>query len=184
MTRGTFGNIRLQNEMAPGTEGGYTTDLLTGEVTSIYEAAQHYGDEGVPTIVLAGVDYGMGSSRDWAAKGTYLLGVRAVIAKSYERIHRSNLVGMGVLPLQFPEGEDAASLGLTGREHFTIRVDDSLEPRQTLTVEVTDEDGGRRTFDVLCRLDTAVEIDYYRNGGILHTVLRNIHRSQSREARA
>jgi len=184
MTRGTFGNIRLKNEMAPGTEGGYTTDLLSGEVTSIYQAAQHYGDEGVPTIVLAGVDYGMGSSRDWAAKGTYLLGVRAVIAESYERIHRSNLVGMGVLPLQFKEGDDAASLGLTGRERFTIRVDDTLEPRQTLTVEVTGEDGESRTFDVLSRLDTAVEIDYYRNGGILHTVLRNIHRSQSQEARA
>ncbi len=184
MTRGTFGNIRLKNEMAPGTEGGYTTDLLTGEVTSIYDASLHYRAEGVPTIVLAGVDYGMGSSRDWAAKGTFLLGVRAVIAESYERIHRSNLVGMGVLPLQFREGEDAAGLGLTGRERFTIRVDDSLEPRQTLTVEVTGEDGEPRTFEVLSRLDTAVEIDYYRNGGILHTVLRNLHRSQSREARA
>ncbi|MEJ2292036.1 MAG: aconitate hydratase AcnA [Deinococcales bacterium] len=184
MTRGTFGNIRLKNEMAPGTEGGYTTDLLTGEVASIYEASLHYRDEDIPTIVLAGIDYGMGSSRDWAAKGTYLLGVRAVIAKSYERIHRSNLVGMGVLPLQFKEGEDAASLGLSGKERFTIRVDDTLQPRQTLTVDVTGEDGERRSFEVLCRLDTAVEIDYYRNGGILHTVLRNIHRSQTRHAGA
>ncbi len=184
MTRGTFGNIRLKNEMAPGTEGGLTTDLLSGEVTSIYEASLHYKAEGVPTLVLAGSDYGMGSSRDWAAKGTYLLGVRAVIAKSYERIHRSNLVGMGVLPLQFKPGQDAASLGLSGRETFTIRVDDGLEPRQTLTVEVTAEDGSTRSFEVLSRLDTAVEIDYYRNGGILHTVLRNIHRTQASSARA
>ena len=184
MTRGTFGNIRLKNQMAPGTEGGYTTDLLTGEVTSIYEASLHYRDEGIPTVVLAGIDYGMGSSRDWAAKGTYLLGVRAVIAKSYERIHRSNLVGMGVLPLQFKDGEDAASLGLSGRERFTIGVDDTLQPRQTLTVDVTDENGEHRSFEVLCRLDTAVEIDYYRNGGILHTVLRNIHRSQTKRAGA
>ncbi len=184
MTRGTFGNIRLKNEMAPGTEGGVTTDLLSGEVSSIFEASLHYRDAGVPTIVLAGIDYGMGSSRDWAAKGTYLLGVRAVIARSFERIHRSNLVGMGVLPLQFRPGEDAASLGLSGRESFTIRVDDTLAPRQELVVEVSGEDGGTRTFNVLSRLDTAVEIAYYRNGGILHTVLRNLHRSQARDARA
>jgi len=184
MTRGTFGNIRLKNEMAPGTEGGYTTDLMSGEVTSIYQASLHYRDEGVPTIVLAGVDYGMGSSRDWAAKGTYLLGVRAVLAKSFERIHRSNLVGMGVLPLQFEDGEDAASLGLSGRETFTIHVDDALSPRQQLQVDVTAEDGSRRSLTVLSRLDTAVEIDYYRNGGILHTVLRNMHRNQAQGARA
>jgi len=184
MTRGTFGNIRLKNDMAPGTEGGLTTDLLSGEVTSIYEASLHYKAEGVPTIVLAGSDYGMGSSRDWAAKGTYLLGVRAVIAKSYERIHRSNLVGMGVLPLQFEAGEDAASLGLTGHERFTIRLDDRLSPHQQLTVEVGGDGGKTRTFTVLCRLDTAVEIDYYRNGGILHTVLRNIHRAEAGSPRA
>ena len=178
MTRGTFANIRLKNELAPGTEGGWTTDFTSNDVTSIYDAAQSYQAEGIPTVVLAGLDYGMGSSRDWAAKGTYLLGVQAVIAKSYERIHRSNLIGMGVLPLQFAPGEDASSLGLTGRETFDIRVDDGLSPRQEVEVRVTDPaDGATRTFTAICRLDTPVEIDYYRNGGILHTVLRNIYQS-------
>ena len=182
MTRGTFANIRLKNQMAPGTEGGWTTDLTTGEVTSIYEASLNYAKAHIPTIVLAGVDYGMGSSRDWAAKGTFLLGAKAVIAKSFERIHRSNLVGMGVLPLQFADGEDADSLGLTGKETFTIHVDDNVTPRQKLTVDVTREDGSTTQFTVLCRLDTPVEIDYYRNGGILHTVLRNIHSSEVAKA--
>ncbi|HEX7004856.1 MAG TPA: aconitate hydratase AcnA [Trueperaceae bacterium] len=176
MTRGTFANIRLKNQLAPGTEGGWTTDFTTGEVTSIYEASRNYIDKGIPTVVLAGVDYGMGSSRDWAAKGTYLLGVSAVIATSFERIHRSNLVGMGVLPLQFKPGEDAKSLGLTGEEAFDIEIDDTLQPRQDVNVRFTRPDGSTGSFTVTCRVDTPVEIDYYRNGGILHFVLRNMHR--------
>jgi aconitate hydratase len=175
MTRGTFANVRLRNQLAPGTEGGYTTDFLSGEVTSIFEASEHYQAEGVPLIVLAGIDYGMGSSRDWAAKGTFLLGVEAVIAESYERIHRSNLVGMGVLPLQYQEGESAETLGLTGRETFDVEVPSELAPRQTITVRATREDGSVVTFDVTSRIDTPVEVDYYRNGGILHTVLRALH---------
>jgi aconitate hydratase len=180
MTRGTFANIRLKNQLAPGTEGGWTKDFTTGEVTSIYEASRNYLEQGTPTVVLAGVDYGMGSSRDWAAKGTYLLGVSAVIAESYERIHRSNLVGMGVLPLQFRPGENAASLGLSGEETFDIEVDDGLEPRQEVRVSFERPDGGRGEFTALCRVDTPVEIDYYRNGGILHTVLRNMHALEER----
>jgi aconitate hydratase len=180
MTRGTFANIRLKNQLAPGTEGGWTKDFTTGEVTSIYEASRNYLEQGIPTVVLAGVDYGMGSSRDWAAKGTYLLGVSAVIAESYERIHRSNLVGMGVLPLQFRPGENAASLGLSGEESFDIEVNDDLEPRQEVRVSFTRPDGGRGEFTALCRVDTPVEIDYYRNGGILHTVLRNMHAVEER----
>jgi len=177
MTRGTFANIRLKNQLAPGTEGGWTTDFTTGQVTSIYDASRNYIDEGVPTIVLAGIDYGMGSSRDWAAKGTYLLGVKAVIAKSFERIHRSNLVGMGVLPLQFPDGQDADDLGLDGTERFSITVDESVQPRQAVPVVAVKEDGTEVRFDAICRLDTPVEIDYYRNGGILHTVLRSMYRA-------
>jgi len=174
MTRGTFGNIRLKNLLAPGTEGGWTTHFPHQEVISIYEAATRYKKAGVPTVVLAGKDYGMGSSRDWAAKGTFGLGVRAVLAESYERIHRSNLVGMGVLPLQFRQGESAESLGLEGRETFTIRIDDDLKPGQEVTVEVTGDDGAQRELTLVCRIDTPIEIDYYRNGGILHTVLRNL----------
>jgi len=177
MTRGTFANIRLKNDLAPGTEGGWTTDFTTGQVTSIYQASRNYLAQGVSTIVLAGVDYGMGSSRDWAAKGTYLLGVKAVIAKSYERIHRSNLVGMGVLPLQFLDGQDAASLGLDGTERFAIAIDEGVQPRQRVSVVARKEDGGEVRFDTICRLDTPVEIDYYRNGGILHTVLRSMRRA-------
>jgi aconitate hydratase len=179
MTRGTFANIRLKNQLASGTEGGFTTDFTTGKVSSIYDASLNYKAKNIPTIVLAGVDYGMGSSRDWAAKGTFLLGVKAVIAKSFERIHRSNLVGMGVLPLVFKDGQDATSLGLTGKETFSIHLDDKLKPRQDLTVDVTKEDGSKMQFTVTCRIDTPVEIDYYRNGGILHTVLRNIHASET-----
>jgi aconitate hydratase len=174
MTRGTFANIRVRNQMAPGKEGGWTTDLLTGEVTSIYEAAMHYREEGVPLVVLAGNDYGMGSSRDWAAKGTFLLGVKAVIASSYERIHRSNLVMMGVLPLQFLEGEDADSLGLSGRETFSIEVSDDLAPKDRLSVTATSEDGTTTTFEVVARVDTPIEVHYLRNGGILHYVLRQM----------
>ncbi len=182
MTRGTFANIRLKNQMAPGTEGGFTTDFTTGKVSSIYDASLNYKAANIPTIVLAGVDYGMGSSRDWAAKGTFLLGVKAVIAKSFERIHRSNLVGMGVLPLVFKDGQDATSLGLTGKETFSVHIDDKVKPRQDLTVDVTKEDGSKMQFTVTCRIDTPVEIDYYRNGGILHTVLRNIHASETAKA--
>lgn len=174
MTRGTFANIRVQNEMAPNTEGGWTTDLLNGEVTSIFDAAMHYRDEGVPLVVLAGNDYGMGSSRDWAAKGTFLLGVKAVIAASYERIHRSNLVMMGVLPLQFLPGVDADSLGLTGLETFAINVSDDLAPQDRIAVTATAADGSETAFEVIARVDTPIEVHYLRNGGILHYVLRQM----------
>ncbi len=174
MTRGTFANIRLRNLMAPGTEGGVTTHLPTGEQMSIYDAAHKYQADGTPLIVLAGAEYGTGSSRDWAAKGTYLLGIRAVIATSYERIHRSNLVGMGVLPLQFRDGESRDSLDLDGSESFDITLDDELKPQQAIEVTATREDGSVVHFVVTCRIDTPVEIDYYRNGGILHTVLRQL----------
>jgi len=173
MTRGTFANIRLKNLLAPGTEGGWTTHIPSGEVISIYEASQKYRIAGTPNIVLGGIDYGMGSSRDWAAKGTYLLGIKAVIAESYERIHRSNLVGMGVVPLQFEEGRNARTLGLTGRETFTIFIDDNLQPLQKVEVKAVREDGTELGFNVICRIDTPIEVEYYRNGGILHTVLRN-----------
>jgi aconitate hydratase len=173
MTRGTFGNIRLRNQLAPGTEGGWTTHLPSGKVEPIYDASRRYIEAGTPLLVLAGKEYGTGSSRDWAAKGTMLLGVRAVIAESFERIHRANLVGMGVLPLQYADGENAASLGLDGSEVFEIPVDDSLQARQTVTVSWTSADGARAgTFATRCRIDTPVEVDYYRNGGILPTVLR------------
>ena len=174
MTRGTFANIRLRNLMAPGTEGGMTTYLPTGEQMSVYEAAGKYQDDGTPLVVLAGAEYGTGSSRDWAAKGTYLLGIRAVIATSYERIHRSNLVGMGVLPLQFREGESRDSLDLDGSESYDISLSDDLKPQQAVEVTATREDGSMVHFVVTCRIDTPVEIDYYRNGGILHTVLRQL----------
>lgn len=176
MTRGTFANIRLRNKLVPGSEGGITLYLPTGETMSIYDAAMKYIQDGTPLIILAGRDYGMGSSRDWAAKGTFLLGVKAVIAASFERIHRSNLVMMGVLPLQFKEGETWESLGLTGHEYFDIPVDDTVKPMQDLTVTATKADGTRKTFTVTVRLNTPVEIDYYRNGGILQTVLRNFIR--------
>ncbi len=184
MTRGTFANIRLKNQMAPGTEGGYTTYLPTGEVTSIYEASLQYAETNTPTIVLAGNDYGMGSSRDWAAKGTFLLGAKAVIAESYERIHRSNLVGMGVLPLQYEAGQNASSLGLTGQETFSIHLTDEVRTKERLTVTVTREDGSSFALSAICRLDTPVEIDYYRNGGILQTVLRAILNRERAQAGA
>jgi len=174
MTRGTFANIRVKNQIAPGTEGGWTTDFNDGQVKSIYEASVNYKAKGTPLVVLAGKDYGMGSSRDWAAKGTFLLGVKAVISESFERIHRSNLVGMGVLPLCYKEGENAKTLGLTGEEIFDIDIDDNVKPRQELTVTATKPSGERRTFQVICRIDTPVEVEYYRNGGILHTVLRKM----------
>lgn len=174
MTRGTFANIRIRNLLAPGTEGGYTTDLLDGKVKFIYEAAMHYREHAVPLVVLAGSDYGMGSSRDWAAKGTNLLGVKTVIAKSFERIHRSNLVFMGVLPLQFKDGEDVDAIGLTGHETFEVRIPADLQPRQEIEVVATAEDGTPKTFMAMARVDTPVEVDYYRNGGILPTVLRKM----------
>ncbi|MDP6986447.1 MAG: aconitate hydratase AcnA [Phycisphaerales bacterium] len=174
MTRGTFGNIRVRNELAPGTEGGWTTDFTTGAVTSIFEASEHYRADGTPLIVLAGKDYGMGSSRDWAAKGTFLLGVRAVIAESYERIHRSNLVGMGVVPMEFVDGQSASSLGLSGRETFDIDWRDDFAPRQTVAVTATSEAGDVTTFEALLRVDTPIEVTSIQNGGILHTVLRRM----------
>ena len=174
MVRGTFANIRMRNEIAPGTEGGFTTHFPTGEVTSIYEASTRYQADQTPLIVLAGSQYGTGSSRDWAAKGTLLLGVKAVIATSFERIHRSNLVGMGVLPLTFAEGESADSLGLDGTESFDIPASAELEPMSSLTVTATKIDGRKLQFDAVVRLDTPVEVEYYRNGGILPAVLRNL----------
>jgi aconitate hydratase len=195
MTRGTFANIRLRNQLAPGTEGGFTTyygpaerkdgpipglpyesakDPQPNEVTTIYDASVKYQKHGTSLVVLAGKDYGMGSSRDWAAKGTYLLGVRAVIATSYERIHRSNLIGMGVLPLQFAAGESHEALDLDGTETFDIPVTDAVEPLSTMKVTATKRDGKVVTFTATCRIDTPVEVDYYRNGGILHTVLRRM----------
>ncbi len=174
MTRGTFANVRLRNQMAPGTEGGFTTYLPTNEVTTLYDASLKYKADGTPLVVLAGNDYGMGSSRDWAAKGVLLLGVRLVIAQSYERIHRSNLVGMGVLPLQFMPGESPQTLGLDGTETYsTLNLTDEVKPLQEITVRAERRDGTAVTFQTLCRIDTPVEVDYYRNGGILHTVLRN-----------
>jgi aconitate hydratase len=176
MMRGTFGNIRLRNKLVPGTEGGVTEYLPNGERMSIYDAAMQYAETGTPLVVLAGTEYGTGSSRDWAAKGTILLGIRAVIAQSFERIHRSNLVGMGVLPLQFADGESAESLGLTGREAFDIPVPADLKPGQKIDVNVTAEDGTKRTFTATARVDTPIEVEYLKNGGILHTVLRNLVR--------
>ncbi len=179
MVRGTFANIRLKNAMVPGVEGGVTVHFPSGERLAIYDAAERYRASGTPLVVLAGKEYGSGSSRDWAAKGTLLLGVRAVIAESFERIHRSNLVGMGVLPLQFQAGENAESLALAGGEELTIRgLAGELRPRQEMTVEVRKPDGTRSSFTTVARLDTPVEVNYYRNGGILHTVLRKMARGR------
>jgi aconitate hydratase len=179
MVRGTFANIRIKNLMLAGEEGGYTLHMPGGERMTIYDAAVRYRQEDTPLIVLAGKEYGTGSSRDWAAKGTLLLGVRAVIAESFERIHRSNLVGMGVLPLVFEDGQGVKSLGLTGRETYDVLgIGDDVQPRQKLTVRVTADDGSQRTFTAIARLDTPVEVGYYRNGGILQTVLRNLLRQQ------
>ncbi|MBK8163781.1 MAG: aconitate hydratase AcnA [Gammaproteobacteria bacterium] len=172
MVRGTFANIRLRNQLAPGTEGGITRHLPDGAQTSIYEAAMQYAQEDVPLIVLAGKEYGTGSSRDWAAKGPKLLGIRAVIAESFERIHRSNLVGMGILPLQFLPGEDRESLGLNGEELYTINGLDRLSPGMLITIIAVDAGGRRNEFSALVRIDTPNEIEYYRHGGILPYVLR------------
>ncbi len=175
MMRGTFANVRIRNQMAPGTEGGYARDFNTGEVVSVYDAAQSYDGA---KVVLAGDQYGTGSSRDWAAKGTYLLGVKAVIATSFERIHRSNLVGMGVLPMTFVEGESHESLGLDGTESFSIPVGDDVQPLQMIEVTAVRTDGTSMNFSAQIRLDTPVEVEYYRNGGILHTVLRQLARAE------
>ncbi len=173
MTRGSFANVRLRNLLVPNSEGGVTYYLPTMEEMSIYDASLQYQEDGTALIVIAGKDYGMGSSRDWAAKGTLLLGIRAVIAESIERIHRSNLVMMGVLPLTFADGESYRSLGLTGHETYDIPVADDVKPMDRLTITATDGKGTKTQFDVIVRLDSPVEVDYYRNGGILHTVLRN-----------
>jgi len=175
MMRGTFANIRIRNQVAPGTEGGVTTYLPTGQVESIYDASMKYQAQGTNLVVIAGKEYGTGSSRDWAAKGTFLLGVKAVIAESFERIHRSNLVGMGVLPLQFKEGQGWKALGITGTETFDITgLNNDVQPGQSVTVTATREDGSSFNFEALVRLDSMVDVDYYRNGGILQTVLRQI----------
>jgi aconitate hydratase len=174
MMRGTFANIRIKNRMLPGVEGGYTRHVPSGEQLPIYDAAMRYKADGTPLVILAGKEYGTGSSRDWAAKGTTLLGVRTVVAESYERIHRSNLVGMGVLPLQFKNGETAESLGLTGDELFDIAGVADLKPRQDVVVGFTRADGSTGSFVALCRIDTNNELEYFRNGGILHYVLRNL----------
>ena len=172
MMRGTFANVRLRNLMAPGTEGGWTTHQPSGERMTIFDAAVRYREEKVPLIVLGGSEYGTGSSRDWAAKGPLLLGVSAVIAKSLERIHRSNLVGMGVLPLVFREGEDAESLGLTGEHTFDI---EGLEKgAKTVKVIARNGDGSEKSFDATVRIDTPKEWEYFENGGILHYVIRQL----------
>jgi aconitate hydratase len=181
MIRGTFANIRLRNQVAPGTEGGFTRDFTQegAPVSFIYDASQNYQAAGVPLVILAGKEYGSGSSRDWAAKGTSLLGVKAVVAESYERIHRSNLIGMGVLPLQFPEGASAANLGLTGEETFSVTgvtaLNDGGIP-ETVKVKAAAPSGAVTEFDAKLRIDTPGEAEYYRNGGILQYVLRSLIR--------
>jgi len=174
MMRGTFANIRLRNQLAPGTEGGWTLYQPGGEKMSIYDAAVKYREAGVPLVVIAGKEYGSGSSRDWAAKGTRLLGVRAVIAESYERIHRSNLVGMGVLPLEFKPGENRESLGLTGHEIYSVEGVASLSPKKSITVHVKSDDGKEKAFTAIARVDTPEEVSYYHHGGILQYVLRKM----------
>jgi aconitate hydratase len=178
MVRGTFANVRLRNKLVPGSEGTWTVHVPSGEETTIFEASQRYLSEGTPLVVLAGKEYGSGSSRDWAAKGTLLLGAKAVLAESYERIHRSNLIGMGVLPLQFPEGENADSMGLTGEETFTIT---GLAGGENVpaTVQVqAEQDGRSRSFEATVRIDTPAEAAYYRHGGILQYVLRQLLEAQ------
>jgi aconitate hydratase len=174
MMRGTFANIRIKNQMVPGVEGGFTRHVPTGAQMAIYDAAMAYKADGTPLVVIAGKEYGTGSSRDWAAKGTTLLGVRAVVAESFERIHRSNLVGMGVLPLEFAPGSDRTSVGLTGDEIFEITGLADLKPRQMMEVRFTRADGSTGSFQTLCRIDTEQELEYYYAGGILPYVLRNL----------
>jgi aconitate hydratase len=182
MMRGTFANIRIRNEMIPGVEGGYTKHLPSGEQMSIYDAAILYKKEGVPLVVFGGKEYGTGSSRDWAAKGTLLLGIKAVIVESFERIHRSNLVGMGVLPLVFQEGMDRKRLGITGEEVIDITGLHDLRPRMELSLVVHRANGQTDTVPLICRIDTIDEVAYYQHGGILHYVLRGMVRGQSTAA--
>ncbi|MER2566813.1 MAG: aconitate hydratase, partial [Myxococcaceae bacterium] len=178
MMRGTFANIRLKNLLVAPAEGGLTKHMPSGEQMFIYDASMKYQKEGTPLVILAGAEYGTGSSRDWAAKGTMLLGVKAVIAKSFERIHRSNLIGMGVLPLQFEAGQDAASLGLKGTETFSISgVAEGMAPGKKLTVTAKGDDGATKTFTAVARIDTPNELDYYKHGGILQYVLRQLAKS-------
>jgi aconitate hydratase len=178
MTRGTFANIRIKNLIVPGVEGGVTVHYPSGEQMSIFDAAMKYKAAGISSVVLAGKEYGTGSSRDWAAKGPYLQGVRVVIAESFERIHRSNLVGMGILPLQFKEGQNVESLGLTGKEVIDIvGLNDELKPHQDVIVKAKRDDGSVIEFKATVRIDTPVEVEYYRNGGILQTVLRKLVRA-------
>jgi aconitate hydratase len=175
MMRGTFGNIRLRNGLVPGVEGSWTVHLPSGDQLSIYDASMRYRQEGTPLVVIAGKEYGSGSSRDWAAKGSALLGIKAIIAESYERIHRSNLVCMGVLPLQFKRGESAQTHGLTGDEAFTITgIEDGIVPKKNLTVTVRRKDGSITTFETTLRVDAPAEAEYFVNGGILNMVLREI----------
>jgi aconitate hydratase len=174
MMRGTFANIRLRNQLAPGTEGCWTHYLPGNDQMTIYDAAVKYREAGVPLLVFAGKEYGSGSSRDWAAKGTRLLGVRAVIAESYERIHRSNLVGMGVLPLEFQAGENRETLGLTGQEIFETEGIASLSPKKVVSIRAKSADGSTKTFRVTARVDTPEEVSYYHHGGILQYVLRQM----------
>ncbi|EKN47751.1 aconitate hydratase, partial [Pseudomonas viridiflava UASWS0038] len=176
MMRGTFANIRIRNEMLGGEEGGNTVHVPSGEKLAIYDAAMRYQQEGTPLVIIAGQEYGTGSSRDWAAKGTNLLGVKAVIAESFERIHRSNLVGMGVLPLQFKNGQTRKSLNLSGKETLSITglTDADIRPGIGLQLHITREDGSQETVDVLCRIDTLNEVEYFKSGGILHYVLRQL----------
>jgi aconitate hydratase len=179
MTRGTFANVRIKNLMVPGTEGGVTVHYPGGEQMSIFDAAVRYQKEGIPLVVIAGHEYGTGSSRDWAAKGSRLLGVRAVIAASFERIHRSNLVGMGVLPLQFHDGVNVETLRLDGSETFSLLgIGQNLKPRQAVDLGIRRKDGSRETVPLILRIDTPIEVDYYRNGGILPFVLRDILRAK------
>jgi aconitate hydratase len=175
MMRGTFANVRLRNQLAPGTEGGWTKHQPSGEQMTIFDAAEKYKADAVPLVVIAGKEYGTGSSRDWAAKGTFMLGVKAVVAQTFERIHRSNLIGMGVLPLQFKDGEGAESLGLDGTETYAIDgIADDMKPGSTLKVTATAEDGSKKSFEAVSRIDTAGELDYYVHGGILQFVLRQL----------
>jgi aconitate hydratase len=174
MMRGTFGNVRIKNQMVAGTEGGVTIHYPSGDEISMFEAAMRYKTEGVPLVVFAGKEYGTGSSRDWAAKGTLLLGIRAVIVESFERIHRSNLVGMGVLPLEFEDGQSWQGLGITGSEKVTIEGLDAIEPRQVVSAKIAFADGSVKDVPLLCRIDTEDELAYYQNGGILPYVLRNL----------
>lgn len=181
--RGTFANIRIRNQVAPGTEGGVTTYLPDNAVMSIYDASMKYQAANNNLVVIAGKEYGTGSSRDWAAKGTFLLGIKAVIAESFERIHRSNLVGMGVLPLQFQEGQSWQALGITGREKFDIvGLSNDVQPGQEVRVTATREDGTTFEFNAIVRLDSMVDVDYYHNGGILQTVLRQMIASERTHA--